>query len=570
MDPIFRPAAPERAVNLAGTGASVMAGVVALGGALLVRAVYDRILPSGNGASLVAVGVGFALAYGVEHGFRFLHRRWTDAAAVAAEERLSSGLFDRVLRAKAGALPPAHRTTALFAQVESAKEAGSVASTIVPDLLVSAMLLAALAVVSPPVASVAAGVGGAVLAGAMLLSCAIDKAVLASATTAATKQQLLTEAVLGQRDLKVCRAEGRYGDLMDKAIAESADRSDRVRRLSSWAVGLTGLGASAIYGATLLVGAALTMDGAMTMGSMIAAGILAGRATQPILALAANAVRLGRARAAVEALRPIASAAVEDGEGKHNETLKAAPRVAFEDVTFRYHGEARVVLKDLFLTVEPGERVALVGPSGCGKSTMGALLAGLADLTGDGCSGIVALDGLSVAHMAPDCLRSAVGVGLQSPFLFSGTIRDNIALADPGLSDEAVVEAARLAGADEWIRRRADGYATRVHDGGAMLSGGERATLGMARLFAADPKAVFFDEPTANLDTDAAARLKERLACWLEGRTALIATHRLEVLDLVSKVFLIRDGRALGPYTPAEIVASTQGRPLEVRLPKAA
>lgn len=225
-------------------------------------------------------------------------------------------------------------------------------------------------------------------------------------------------------------------------------------------------------------------------------------------------------------------------------------RIEFEGVTFAYDGETRV-LEDVSFVVEPGEKVALVGATGSGKTTAVSLLLGFYQPQG----GVIRVDGRPLAEWDIRELRRHVGLVLQDPFLFSGTIASNLALADATLPREALERAAREVHADRFIERLPGGYDAEVHERGATFSAGERQLLAFARALAADPSVLVLDEATSSVDTQTEALIQDGLRRLMRGRTSLVIAHRLSTIQDVDRIVVLHHGRVREAGTHADLLA---------------
>ncbi len=226
--------------------------------------------------------------------------------------------------------------------------------------------------------------------------------------------------------------------------------------------------------------------------------------------------------------------------------------VAFERVTFRYAPELPDVLRDVSLTIAPGEVVALVGPSGAGKTTIASLLPRFWDVT----SGRITLDGHDVRHLSFADLRGSIGIVPQEPALFSGTVRDNIAYPRADATDDEIMAAARAAHALEFIERLPDGFGTRVGERGVKLSGGQRQRLAIARVFLKDPAVVVLDEATSSLDNESERLVEQAMEELLRGRSTLIIAHRLSTVLRADRLLVLDRGHIVEEGTHAALLAS--------------
>ncbi len=228
-----------------------------------------------------------------------------------------------------------------------------------------------------------------------------------------------------------------------------------------------------------------------------------------------------------------------------------APRgeIKFENVSFAYQPQVEV-LKDINLTIHPGEVLAIVGPSGSGKSTLANLVARLYDVT----CGRVLIDGIDVRKIKQDSLRRYIGIVPQEAVLFSGTIRENIGFGREDATEEQIIAAAKVAAAHEFITALPEGYDTQVGERGTKLSGGERQRIAIARAIIRDPRILILDEATSALDRTSEAIVHQALEKLLPGRTALIIAHRLSTVRNAHRIVVLSDGRIVEQGTHAELM----------------
>ena len=215
------------------------------------------------------------------------------------------------------------------------------------------------------------------------------------------------------------------------------------------------------------------------------------------------------------------------------------------------------VLHDVDLTIAPGETVAFVGATGAGKSTMAKLVTRFYDPT----AGRVLIDGYDLRQVTLESLRSQLGVVPQEPFLFAGTIRDNISFARPGAPDDEVWNAVHQVGLDELVQRMPYGLDTPVHERGQSLSSGERQLIALGRAFMAEPRVLVLDEATSNLDLKSETLVEAALDVLLEGRTAVLIAHRLSTAMRADRIVVVGDGRLLEVGSHDELVASAGTTP---------
>lgn len=292
----------------------------------------------------------------------------------------------------------------------------------------------------------------------------------------------------------------------------------------------------------LWLGAKLVIDGDLTVGGLIAFNMLSGRVNAPILKLSSLWQDFTQMKVSIKRLADIMDAAPEPAFAANRSTPPAIEgRVTFEHVGFRYSPKAAEVLTDLSFDVKPGEIIGLVGVSGAGKTTLTRLIQRL--YTPE--SGRILIDGMDLNLVDTAWLRRQIGVVGQDTLLFNRSVRDNIALADPGLSMERVMEAARLAGAHEFILQLSEGYDTVIGERGGKLSGGQRARIAIARALATQPKLLLLDEATASLDYESERLIHDNMATIAQGRTVFMVAHRLSTLRMADRILVLENGRLI-------------------------
>jgi ATP-binding cassette subfamily B protein len=235
------------------------------------------------------------------------------------------------------------------------------------------------------------------------------------------------------------------------------------------------------------------------------------------------------------------------------ELVRSRGDVRFDRVRFRYTPDGPDVLDDFDLHLEPGETVAMVGRTGSGKSTVSRLLPRFYDVTG----GRVMIDGHDVRDLTIDSLRSNIGLVLDEPFLFSVSIRENIAYGKPDADFADIEAAARAAGAEEFIRNLPEGYDTVVGERGYTLSGGQRQRIAIARGLLVNPPILVLDDATSAIDVQIELEIHDALRRLMEGRTTLIIAHRLSTISLADRVVLVDAGRVVAEGTHRELMEST-------------
>ncbi len=304
----------------------------------------------------------------------------------------------------------------------------------------------------------------------------------------------------------------------------------------------------------LWFGASQVIKGELTIGQLVAFNMLMGNVISPFQRLALLWNQVQEIIISTERINDVLEAEPEeDLQNKPRQSLrKLQGRIRFDNVTFRYHPESDMnVLENMSFEIQPEQTVAVVGRSGSGKTTLSKLMLGLYLPT----EGKLLIDGYDVTNISLRSLRSQVGVVDQDTFLFGGTVRENISIAHPESALEEVMEAARMAGADEFIQQLPMGYETQIGEGGGMLSGGQRQRLAIARAMLGNPRLLIFDEATSHLDAESERIIQNNLKTILQGRTSLIIAHRLSTVRNADLILVLDRGVLVESGTHDELIA---------------
>jgi subfamily B ATP-binding cassette protein HlyB/CyaB len=356
----------------------------------------------------------------------------------------------------------------------------------------------------------------------------------------AENQAFLVESVTGVETLKAMAVEPQMQRRWEEQLAAYVAASFRVISIGNVATQAVQVVNKLVLAATLYFGAKLVIDGDLTVGGLVAFNMLSGRVSMPVLRLAQMWQDFHQARVSIARLGDILNTPAEPTYNPARTALPAVRgHIVFDHVTFRYRIDGPEVLHDINIEIPAGQVVGIVGSSGSGKSTLGKLLQRLHVPE----SGRVMVDGVDLAIVDTAWLRRQIGFVLQENVLFNRTIRDNIALADPTMPVERVLEAAQLAGAHEFVLEMPEGYDTIVGERGASLSGGQRQRIAIARALVANPRILVFDEATSALDYESERVIQENMKKIAAGRTVLIVAHRLSTVRRTDRIIAVERGR---------------------------
>ncbi len=355
------------------------------------------------------------------------------------------------------------------------------------------------------------------------------------------RQAHLVETIHGMRTVKSIALEPVRMSAWEAKVAQGVQRRATVGRIAALAGVLTQGLDKLMQMAVIGLGAMDVFDGRLSIGALVAFNMISGRVTGPLVQIVGLINEYQEAALAVKMLGIVMQHPPERDPAHVGIAPAISGNMEFADVTFRYHAGGPAVLDRVSFAVRAGQVVGVVGRSGSGKTTVTRLIQGIQPAQ----EGMIRLDGIDIRHIDLPHLRRSIGVVLQENFLFRGTIRDNIAAARPDAPLAEIVEAARMAGADEFIDRLPASYETLVEENGANFSGGQRQRIAIARALMMRPRLLIFDEATSALDPESEAIVQEHLGQIAEGRTLLIVSHRLTSLAHADAILVLEHGKVL-------------------------
>ena len=368
----------------------------------------------------------------------------------------------------------------------------------------------------------------------------------------------LQENIAGVREVQAFAREG--NDLAQSEILRQVNRANRDANVqaqtltSAFSPALDVLSTVALA-LVLGYGGLLVLRGAVTVGLVVAFMTYVRRFYRPIQMLSSLWTQLQSALAGAERIFELLDTQPLIVDAPDAEVLPPAEgRIVLDGVNFHYKPD-EPVLKDVSMTAEPGQTIALVGPTGAGKTSIVSLLMRFYDVV----EGSISLDGRDIRQVTHDSLRGQMGIVLQDTFLFSGTVMDNIRYGRLDATEEEVFEAARLANADSFIARLPEGYGTDIGERGHNLSQGQRQLISIARAILADPRILILDEATSSVDTRTERLIQQALGKLLQGRTSIVIAHRLSTIRNADKVVVLDEGEIVERGTHSTLMAQ-QGR----------
>lgn len=371
----------------------------------------------------------------------------------------------------------------------------------------------------------------------------------------AENQAFLVETINGIDTLKSMSVEPQITRKWDNQLAAYVSAGFKTQNLSNIANESVSLIGKLVTVATLWLGARLVIDGQLSVGQLIAFNMLAGRVSQPIIRLAQLWTNFQQTGVSVQRLGDILNSRTEGNQTARSVLPALRGQIEFDQVQFRYRPDGSEVLRGVSLNVQPGEVLGIVGRSGSGKSTLTRLLQRLYVPE----RGRVLVDGMDLALADVTSLRRQIGVVLQDNMLFCRSIRENIALTDPGTPLETVIQAAKMAGAHDFILELPEGYDTVVGEHGASLSGGQRQRIAIARALIGNPRILIFDEATSALDYESERVIQQNMQTICKGRTVIIIAHRLSAVRDANRIVVMDRGQIVEQGTHGELLELQAG-----------
>lgn len=523
--------------------ASFIVNVLALSGILFTRQVYDRVIPAESYPTLYVLFSGVMIAIIFGFIMRKLRTRITDLLGKRADLRISDRVFGHALRIKNAVRPKSTGTfISQIRELDSIRE--MLTSTTVtafadiPFFLLFCVVfwyLAGSLVLIPIFAVILMVIPG------LLVQKKLRKFANEAMRESSLRNAMLVEAIQGNEDIKTLQAEQRFQHQWNNYNAVSADVNLRLRSLVSYLTSWTQSIQTAAFVVIVLFGAPMVMEGDLTTGSLIAASILGGRMIGPMAGLTQVLSRWQQAKVALKGINQLMELPVDnpDGEKRVHKSVIAG-NYKIQKASFFYGEENPVpALQVKSLEIKAGEKIAILGRNGAGKSTLLQVLSGMLEPK----NGVVSLDGVSMSHIDPADVRRDIGFMSQNSCLFHGSIRENLMLGAPMATDEDLLKVLNMTGAAEFVRKIPTGLDYVIAEGGIGLSGGQRQSLLLARTFLRNPYIVLLDEPTASLDDVTEKHLLKSLSSWMKGKTMIVATHKMSIVNMVDRIIVIDNGQ---------------------------
>ncbi len=538
--------------------ASVMINIFALVSSLYIMTVYDRVIPNNATESLFALTLIVVVVMGFDFALKIIRGMFVDTAGHQIDKRISSDLFDKIASHNISMSKQA--TGALANTVrdfETLKEViGSASFAVFADLPFVILFLFVLYAIGGPIAAVPAMVVPLVIIFGLLLQPIMRKISDMSAQQGQSKQAVMVEMLSSLHTVKTIRGISILRNRWFQGVINQSGAQRRSRFTSQLATHFTQLGQQASQVGIIVYGVFLIATGDLTMGQLIACVILSGRTLAPLGQITNLLGRLNQSITAYNNLSEVMNTVTEE-EKRHDHVSRDVLKgqITLKNISLTYEGQNDASLNDCSLAIKPGERIAILGRIGSGKSTLLNLIAGIQSVS----AGAVMLDDVDIQNLRPQDVRNNIGVVLQNPTLFSGTVRENLLMGNPDATDEELVAATEQTGANQFVGLLPNGFDFVLSERGQELSAGMRQSLAISRALIGNPPILLMDEPTASMDANTEAMIVASLDKVTKGKTMIFVTHRGPLGNIAERIVIIDSGRIVLHGPRDEVLEKLKG-----------
>ena len=524
--------------------ASLLINLFVLASPLFTMNVYDRVVPNNAIETLWVFAIGVIIVYVIDTTLKFARTYLLESAAKKSDIIMSSIIFEKVLDLKMANHPASVGSFASnlkdFDSIRSFLTNATMAAII--DLPFTIIFLAVIAYIGGGIVMVPIITISLILGYAFFIKKPLRASIESTHEASAKKSSILIESLNNIETLKTLGTLNQTQYKWEESTGEIAGKSLKSRLLSASIPTITQLLIQLNTVMIIVYGVYMIQEFELSMGGLIAIVILTGRTLAPMGQVASLMTNYEDTKTSYETLNEIISQPSERPDGKKFvQRPDFSGHIEFVDVTFSYPNTDVPALRNASFTIEPGEHIAIIGRIGSGKSTIQKLLLGLYEPD----SGQILIDGIDINQIDPADLRKNMGYVSQDIMLFRGTIKDNITFRASHASDGAMIRAAQISGASEFIKKHPKGYEMPIGERGQGLSGGQRQSVGIARAFLLNAPIMLMDEPSNAMDQITEANLLDNLQVALKGSTSLLVTQKMNLLKIVDRVLVVNEGKII-------------------------
>ncbi len=524
---------------------------------LFTMNVYDRVLPNNAIETMWALFIGISLVMFFDFILKVLRSYFLGVASKRTDTLVANRIFNHVLNIKMESKPASTgQFVSRLQSFETVREfftSATIAAFV--DFPFVIIFIGVIFYIGGPLAYITITTVIISLITSWYMQRPLKQLIEKSVKEEQIKQTTLIESVTGLEIIKSVRAQNRMRTNWDQSVTKTVHYADKGHFLSQSITFFTAFISQFSNIAIVAGGVYLASEGEITMGAIIAAMILNGRVISPISQLVGLLIRFDKTMLSLKNLDEVMNMPLEKEDKTYISRPNLKGEIVLKNLNFSYKEQNHQTIKNLNLKINEGEKIAILGKIGSGKSTLLKLIMNLYEPT----NGSVLIDGVDTRQIDPIDLRHAVGCVPQEPFLFMGTIKDNITIGEQYVSDEELINVSKIAGLDEFLGKHEAGFDLMVGERGEGLSGGERQSVTLARALVSNPSILMLDEPTNAMDRQTEKAFISKIERIIKNKTLVIVTHKTSLLQLVDRVIILDDGQIAFDGSKEELFKANLG-----------
>jgi len=524
---------------------------------LFTMNVYDRVLPNNAIETMWALFIGISLVMFFDFILKVLRSYFLGVASKRTDTLVANRIFNHVLNIKMESKPASTgQFVSRLQSFETVREfftSATIAAFV--DFPFVIIFIIVIFYIGGPLAYITIATVIISLITSWYMQRPLKQLIEKSVKEEQIKQTTLIESVTGLEIIKSVRAQNRMRTNWDQSVNKTVHYADKGHFLSQSITFFTAFISQFSNIAIVAGGVYLAAEGEITMGAIIASMILNGRVISPVSQLVGLLIRFDKTMLSLKNLDDVMKMPLEKEDKTYISRPNLKGEIVLKNLNFSYREQNHQTIKNLNLKINEGEKIAILGKIGSGKSTLLKLIMNLYEPT----NGSVLIDGVDTRQIDPIDLRHAVGCVPQEPFLFMGTIKDNITIGEQYVSDEELINVSKIAGLDDFLGKHEAGFDLMVGERGEGLSGGERQSVTLARALVSNPSILMLDEPTNAMDRQTEKAFISKIEKIIKNKTLVIVTHKTSLLQLVDRVIILDDGQIAFDGSKEELFKANLG-----------
>ena len=539
--------------------ASIFINIFALITSIYIMVVYDRIIPNNAISSLISILAGVLFVIFMDFSMKMLRGYFLDMAGKQIDSSSSNDIFQKIIGYDLSKAPKfSGELVSVVREFETFREFfNSVTLTSLVDFPFIIVFLTVIYGIGGNIAFVPGVIVPVVIVFGILIQPALKQISEDSQKDGQAKQTVLGEMINGLETVKTVSGGSVLKERWMGAVNAQPKTSIKSRIFTQLALNFAGIGQQLSQMGIIGFGVLAVSSGDLSMGGLIACTILSGRTLAPLGQIGGLMGRLNSAKAAYHSVTKfMLEASREETAKEYFPRENITGSVEFSHVSFSYSNDTQIILNDINVKINAGEKVAVIGKIGSGKTTILKLIMGLYQPN----NGSVLIDGANIQQIRPVDIRKQFGVVMQNTYLFSGSIRENIAFGLDSISPREIDEAANIAGVTDFTKKMNNGLDYQLSEGGKDLSGGQRQAIALARAIVRKPSIILLDEPTSAMDLTSERQIIQNLKSYFNKQTLIVVTHRMSLLQLVDRVIAVDDGKVTVDGTRDSILSKLKER----------